>query len=97
MRKSINGLSALAERIMLLSPFEGDVFAFCNRKENVIKILFWERNGFCIWHKRLEKDRFPWPQSEAEALEMTEEQLCWLLDGVDFRRAHGEIKYTRAT
>ena len=65
MRKSINGLSILVEQALDLSPFSGDLFVFCNRQRRIIKILYWDRNGFCLWQKRLEKDRFKWPQSPA--------------------------------
>ena len=61
MRKSINGLSVLVERAMDLNPFNGDLFVFCNRRRNMIKILYWDKNGFALWHKRLEKHRFHWP------------------------------------
>jgi transposase len=61
MRKSINGLSVLVERAMEMNPFDGDLFVFCNRRRNMIKILYWDKNGFALWHKRLEKHRFHWP------------------------------------
>jgi transposase len=61
MRKSINGLSILVERALDLDPFAGDLFVFCNRRRNMIKILYWDNNGFALWHKRLEKHRFRWP------------------------------------
>jgi len=58
MRKSINGLSILVEQAMDLDPFNGDLFVFCNRRRNMIKILYWDHNGFALWHKRLEKHLF---------------------------------------
>ena len=53
MRKSINGLSILVSKQMDLDPFSGHLFVFCNRKKNMIKVLFWDRNGFCLWHNYL--------------------------------------------
>jgi transposase len=53
MRKAINGLSILVEQAMDLDPFSGDLFVFCNRKRTIVKILYWDHNGFCLWHKRL--------------------------------------------
>ena len=97
MRKSVNSLSAVVENELRLNPFIDGLFAFCDRKKDIVKLLYWERNGFCIWYKRLEKDRFPWPQSEDSARELTPEQLRWLLDGIDFRRAHRDLKYSRVT
>ena len=61
MRKSINGLSILVADQLELDPLSGHLFAFCNRKRDIIKIMYWDRNGFCLWHKRLERDRFRWP------------------------------------
>ena len=61
MRKAINGLSILVEDELALDPLSGHLFAFCNRKRNMVKILYWDRNGFCLWHKRLEKHHFTWP------------------------------------
>jgi len=88
MRKSYNGLTGIVQNELRLDPFSRSLFVFCNRKGNLLKIIYWDRNGFCIWQKRLEKDRFPWPSSKSEALEITPEELNWLLNGIDFRRAH---------
>jgi transposase len=83
-RKAINGLSILVEEVLALDPFSTHIFAFCNRKRDKIKLLYWERNGFVLWQKRLEKHRFPWPRDGAEeVLSLTGRELNWLLDGVD--------------
>ena len=66
MRKAINGLSILVQESMDLDPFSGHLFVFCNRKRNILKILYWDRNGFCLWSKRLEKHFFRWPESSEE-------------------------------
>lgn len=97
MRKSINGLTAAAQTSMGGEPYSGNLYAFCNRRRNLIKIVYWDRNGFCLWLKRLEKkkDKFIWPKTPEECLEITSEQLGWLLRGLDFRRAHGELHYSR--
>ncbi len=60
MRKSIDGLAALVEQEMDLSPAQEVLFVFCNRGRDKIKLLYWERNGFVVWYKRLEKQRFCW-------------------------------------
>ncbi len=96
MRKSINGLSALVALSFDLDPFSGHLFVFSNRRRNIIKILYWDRNGFCLWLKRLEKERFCWPgQDDGESFEIDHRQLCWLLDGLDFSRvkAHKKLSY----
>ncbi len=60
-RKAINGLSILVAEQLDLDPFSTQVFAFCNRKRNQVKLLVWELNEFVLWQKRLEKDRFRGP------------------------------------
>lgn len=93
MRKSINGLSIVVEQAMDLNPFTGDLFVFCNRVRTIVKILYWDHNGFCLWHKRLEKDRFKWPQSVEEVLAIDQRQLRWLLSGLDIADAHRQLYY----
>ncbi|MDT8380151.1 MAG: IS66 family insertion sequence element accessory protein TnpB [Desulfotignum sp.] len=66
MRKSINGLSIIASEQMKLDIFSGHLFVFCNRSKTILKILYWDQNGFCVWQKRLEKDRFKWPGTHVE-------------------------------
>jgi len=96
MRKAINGLSMLVEGQLALDPFSGHLFVFCNRRRNMIKILYWDRNGFCLWQKRLEKHRFRWPESWDQVLKLDHRQLSWLLDGLEIRqsRAHGRLSYS---
>lgn len=93
MRKQINGLSILVEEDMKQNPFSGSLFLFCNRQRRLLKILYWDRNGFCLWLKRLEKDRFPWPADENAASELSYDQFQWLLDGIDFWKAHKSLEY----
>jgi len=96
MRKSINGLSIMVEQAMGLSPFTGDLFVFCNRKRTVIKILYWDHNGFCLWQKRLELHRFKWPQSAQQVTLIDAKQLDWLLAGLDIASAHQKLCYSSA-
>jgi transposase len=96
MRKAINGLSALVEETLQLNPFAPHLFAFCNRKRNKLKLLYWERNGFVLWYKALQKDRFPWPLERGRgSVELTGRELNWLLDGIDIFRVkpHAELSY----
>lgn len=96
MRKSINGLSILVENNMEFDPFSGHLFVFCNRRRNILKILYWDRNGFCLWHKRLEKDRFKWPESKNEVLKIGHRELMWLIEGLEIqqRDAHKSLSYS---
>ncbi len=96
-RKAINGLSILVADELELDPFSTQVFAFCNRKRNQVKLLVWERNGFVLWQKRLEKDRFPWPRSlDEEVVVLTGRELNWLLDGIDVfaQKPHQELSFS---
>ena len=96
MRKSINGLSILVSEHLELDPFSGHLFAFCNKKRNMLKILYWDRNGFCLWHKRLEKHSFRWPSSKKEIMTIGKRELIWLMDGIDIhqKQAHKTLKYS---
>jgi len=97
LRKSIQGLSVLVEQELGLDPFAPRLFVFCGRRRDKIKILYWERSGFVLWYKRLEKARFAWPSRDADeaGLVMTGRELNWLLDGLDvFRmRPHETLRY----
>jgi transposase len=95
MRKSIDSLAVLVGDQLERDVFSGHLFVFCNRGRTIVKILYWDRNGFCLWQKRLEKDRFVWPSSELEVLEMDHRQLSWLLDGLDpiATRGHPHLQY----
>ena len=95
MRKSVNGLSLLVEEHFELDLFSGSLFAFCNRKRNIVKILYWANNGFCIWMKKLEEEIFRWPESEHEVLEVSSKALGWLLDGLDLDHAHRKLSYKK--
>ena len=85
MRKSIDGLAVLVEQHMALNPMQPALFVFCNRSRDKIKLLYWERNGFVLWYKRLEKQRFKWlkPSSSANTAIITGYELNLLLDGLD--------------
>jgi len=97
LRKAVNGLSILADSQMGKNPFEANLFLFSNADRKLLKALYWDRNGFCLWQKRLEKDRFPWPTSAEEAKEITCDQLTMLLAGIDFWKAHQEIKLQKVS
>lgn len=99
-RKGINGLAALVEDELGLDPFSEQLFVFCNRRRDRVRILYWERNGFCLWHKRLERDRFCWPRCEPGAvISWTGQQLNWLLDGIDVLRVrpHQRLHYSKVS
>ena len=97
MRKQINGLSLIVSEQLQQDIFEGHLFLFCNKQRRILKIIYWEKNGFCLWLKRLERDKFPWPGSEREVSEITREQFVLLLKGIDFWNAHQKLNYQKVS
>lgn len=83
-RKQINGLAAIVEQELGRDPFTA-LYLFTNRGHNRLKILYWDWNGFCLWQKRLEKERFAWPPGSVDTAvcELTARELEWLLAGLD--------------
>lgn len=87
MRRQIDGLAALVEGAMKENVFSGCLFVFINKRRNKLKILAWEKNGFVLWYKRLEQDKFAWPLGMSDVVvTLSGEQLNWLLDGYDVWR-----------
>jgi len=97
MRKSVNGLSMYISEVCERDPLSGHLFVFCNRRKTLMKILYWDRNGFCLWYKRLERDRFRWPQGEDKLYEIGQRELQWMLSGLEINQPHayGELFYQR--
>lgn len=98
MRKQNNGLAVMVEQQLEKNPFEdGALYLFCNKERRILKALYWDATGFCLWQKRLEKHRFPWPQTAERVKEISREQLTMLLDGIDFWRAHTRLSYRQVS
>ncbi|WP_295456040.1 IS66 family insertion sequence element accessory protein TnpB [uncultured Thiodictyon sp.] len=86
MRKSIDGLAVLVAEVLMADPLSSHLFVFCNRAKDKIKILFWHNNGFWLWYRRLERQRFYWPQeANTAAVTVSVRELGWLLEGLDLR------------
>ncbi len=94
-RKAINGLSILVEEVLALDPFSAHIFAFCNRKRDKIKLLYWDRDGFCIFYKRLERGTYQMLTTthDAEGIELEYSQLVKLLGGLDLRTGRRRRRY----
>jgi len=96
-RKGINSLARLVEAELGQDPFSARLFVFISRRRDRIKILYWERSGFCLWQKRLEEERFHWPRhlGAMPTWTLTGQQLNWLLDGYDLARMqpHRSLTY----
>ena len=86
-RKQINGLAALVESEMKHNPFEGSLYVFTTRRRDFIKLLYWDKCGFALWVKRLEKEKLRWPlKMPDDVIDLTSQQLNWLIDGYDIMR-----------
>ncbi len=98
-RKQIDGLAAIVELTMKQPLSTGALFVFCSKRRNKLKCLYWDKTGFCLWYKRLEKDTFKWPKKhEQSTIKITGEQLHWLLRGVDISAItpHKNIEFDSA-
>lgn len=97
MRRGIHGLCDLVQVCGMGDLAGKNLFVFTGRRRDLIKVLYFDRSGFCLWQKRLEKDRFPWPKKMSEEIIfLSPEQFAWLLEGYDvwkirpFASAHFE-------
>ncbi|MEM7504833.1 MAG: IS66 family insertion sequence element accessory protein TnpB [Pseudomonadota bacterium] len=99
MRKQINGLAALVEETLCLDPFSEQLFVFINKRRDRVKCLYWESSGFVLWLKRLERERFYWPGTTSRVIELSGQELNWLLDGHNLARwrPHRRLHYTHVT
>src|ERR1700758_1858576 len=87
-RKAINGLTAMVVEQFEQAATSGSVYVFYNRGCDKVKCLFWDKNGFVLYQKRLERGRFKFGRAQAEAFTITQQQLDWLLAGLDFQLMH---------
>jgi transposase len=103
-RLGINGLSTMVEATLKFDPFSRNLFCFVNKRKRQIKVLYWQRSGFCLWLKRLEEEKFKWPLHMAPlrsdtvrppVVTITEEEFAWLLDGLDLKhlKPHRVLEY----
>jgi transposase len=101
MRKSFDGLHALVTQSMELDAFGGHLFVFANRRRDRIKILYWDRDGFAVWAKRLEEGTYAMPFGDSGVIggekrhEITAVELGALLSGIDLQRAKRRKRFTR--
>jgi len=100
MRRGINGLCDIVEATKMANLSGRNLFVFSGKRKNSIKILYFDRSGFCLWQKRLEVDKFPWPKKHSEqTVCITPDQLAWLLDGYDVwkMKPFSEQKFERVS
>ena len=82
----MDGLAALAQTTLHENPFCGHLFVFRGRRGDLVKILWFDGDGLCLFAKRLEKGRFVWPQTPSGTVGLSAAQLSMLLEGIDWRR-----------
>ena len=82
MRKSFDGLAALVSYGMKGDPLDGALYVFCNRRRTMVKILYWDRDGYAIWAKRLERGKYRLPTLDGESCEMDPATLTMMLEGI---------------
>ena len=86
LRRGFVGLSAMVQTALKENPFSGQVFVFRGRRGDLIKVLWYDGDGLCLFAKRLERGRFVWPKAETGTVSLTRAQLSMLLEGIDWRR-----------
>jgi transposase len=86
MRRGFDGLSAQVQTVLQQQPFSGHVFVFRGRRGDIVKVLWFDGDGLCLFSKRLERGRFIWPQATEGTACLTRAQLSMLLEGIDWRR-----------
>ena len=86
LRRGFTGLSSLVQNQLAQSPLSGHVFVFRGRRGDLIKVLWFDGDGLCLFAKRLERGRFIWPQATEGSVSLTRAQLSMLLEGIDWRR-----------
>lgn len=85
MRRGFQGLSAQVQTVLERQPFSGHVFVFRGRRGDIVKLLWFDGDGLCLFQKRLERGRFVWPQATSGSVALTRAQLSMLLEGIDWR------------
>jgi transposase len=85
MRKGFDGLAARVQTVLRLDPHGGALFVFRGRRGDLLKVLWWDGQGLCLFAKRLERGRFIWPQAKDGSVVLTAAQLSMLLEGIDWR------------
>lgn len=98
MRRSFDGLAAMVEHVLEQDPLSGHLFVFRNRRADRVKLLYWDRDGLCIWYKRLEAGtfRFPTPQQGQTCVTISAAEWAMLLDGVDLASVRRRKRYRRS-
>jgi transposase len=93
MRRGFDGLAALTTSVIGQDPLSGHLFVFCNRRRDRMKILYWDRDGFAVWMKRLERGIFNLPTPTGDRVEVTPAEMAAILEGIDLKHARRQRRY----
>lgn len=96
MRKSFSGLHGIIVEALRQDPLSGDWFVFLNRRRDRLKLMLWERDGFVIFYKQLQRGTFAMPAHNGDSLVLTAQQLVLILTGVDLEQTRPRKRYQRA-
>jgi transposase len=97
MRRSFDGLAAEAEHVMRQDPLSGHLFVFRGRRGDRVKVLYWDRDGYALWYKRLEAGVVKFPQGHGASAEVSAAELACILEGLDLSQAKRRERYARET
>lgn len=95
MRKGFDGLAAIVTSALRLDPLGGHLFVFRNRRGDRLKALYWDRDGYAIWMKRLEKGTFRFPPPSGDRVEVSPAEMAAILEGIDLEHARRRARYAR--
>jgi len=93
LRKGFDGLAQITRETITQDPLSGHFFVFANRRRDRVKILYWDRDGFAIWMKRLERGTFRWPTPSVQSLEWTAAELAAVLGGIDLKDTQRRTRF----
>jgi transposase len=93
MRRSFDTLAELTRQVLKQDPLSGHLFVFRGRRKDRVKVLFWDRSGFILWYKRLEKGTFRFPESTAGSVEIEAAELALILEGIDLSNATRRARF----
>ena len=97
MRKSFDGLCGLVRDKLMREPLSGEVFVFLSKRRNQIRLLLWEGDGFSLYSKRLEKGTFEIPESNVHCIELSNEQLLFILKGIKLHSVEKRKRFSFST
>ena len=86
MRKGFDGLAVLVQQVLEQSPHTGAIFAFRGKRGDLVKLLWYDGQGLCLFSKRMDRGKFVWPNTKTGSVSLTQAQLSMLLEGIDWRR-----------